>query len=196
MAPDTEIYGPGIGILARLTTVCMFGKTSHVRRRPEDGRGAARRRGEKLFPHLIAAQQGAPLIRYRTHDLRASSPAPAPANTVAITPRIGFIVGRTRRHGEGEGCNMSRAHRGSHQLHGGHLVRVPDDDEAINGRDVIHALFETALTGEDCEKCERELEAIFKAKIGCSPRRRACPSASCRVARRRPSASSTAVTKG
>ena len=41
--------------------------------------------------------------------------------------------------------------------------------EAINGRDVITLLFETALTGEDREKCERELEAIFKAKIGCTP---------------------------
>ena len=67
--------------------------------------------------------------------------------------------------------------------------------EAINGRDVLTVLFETPLEGEERERCEQQLAAIFKAKIGCTPEAKAFPWVSCRAARRSRSASSTPVTK-
>ena len=55
--------------------------------------------------------------------------------------------------------HVPRADRGSHQRHGGHLVRVSEYDRG----------------DQDREKCERELEAIFKAKIGCTPEAKGVP---------------------
>ena len=47
--------------------------------------------------------------------------------------------------------------------------------EAINGRDVLTVLFETPLEGEERERCEEQLAAIFKAKIGCTPEAKGVP---------------------
>ena len=47
--------------------------------------------------------------------------------------------------------------------------------EAINGRDVLTVLFETPLEGEERERCEQQLAAIFKAKIGCTPEAKGVP---------------------
>ena len=47
--------------------------------------------------------------------------------------------------------------------------------EAVNGHDVLPVLFETPLEGEELERCEAQLEAIFKAKIGCTPEAKGVP---------------------
>lgn len=67
--------------------------------------------------------------------------------------------------------------------------------EAVDGHDVLTVLFETPLEGEALARCEEELALIFKAKLGCTPEAKGVPMASCRVPKRRPSASSTAATK-
>ena len=36
-------------------------------------------------------------------------------------------------------------------------------------------LFETPLEGEERERCEEQLAAIFKAKIGCTPEAKGVP---------------------
>ena len=121
-------------------------------------------------------KQGAPLIRYRTHDLSRIIPGACTCEYGSHHPRIDTIVGRTDDMVKVKGCNMFPA-----QIE--EVINFTEGTsseyqmmiEAINGRDVITLLFETALTGEDREKCERELEAIFKAKIGCTPEAKGVP---------------------
>ena len=164
----TEIYGPGIGISCEahhgmhvwedfVYVEIVDPKTGEVL---PDGEV-----GEIVLTTL--RKQGAPLIRYRTHDLSRIIPGACTCEYGSHHPRIDTIVGRTDDMVKVKGCNMFPA-----QIE--EVINFTEGTsseyqmmiEAINGRDVITLLFETALTGEDREKCERELEAIFKAKIG------------------------------
>ena len=47
--------------------------------------------------------------------------------------------------------------------------------ENISGTDVLTVLFETNLQGEDRQRTEEQLAAIFKAKIGCTPEAKGVP---------------------
>ena len=173
----TEVYGPGIGIS------CEAHNGMHVWEDyvyveivdPKTGKvlpdGEV---GEIVLTTL--RKQGAPLIRYRTHDLSRIIPGACTCKFGEHHPRIDTIVGRTDDMVKVKGCNMFPA-----QIE--EVINFTEGTsseyqmmiEAINGRDVITLLFETALTGEDREKCERELEAIFKAKIGCTPEAKGVP---------------------
>ena len=173
----TEIYGPGIGISCEahhgmhvwedfVYVEIVDPKTGEVL---PDGEV-----GEIVLTTL--RKQGAPLIRYRTHDLSRIIPGACSCEYGSRHPRIDTIVGRTDDMVKVKGCNMFPA-----QIE--EVINFTEGTsseyqmmiEAINGRDVITLLFETALTGEDREKCERELEAIFKAKIGCTPEAKGVP---------------------
>ena len=173
----TEIYGPGIGISCEahhgmhvwedfVYVEIVDPKTGEVL---PDGEV-----GEIVLTTL--RKQGAPLIRYRTHDLSRIIPGACICEYGSHHPRIDTIVGRTDDMVKVKGCNMFPA-----QIE--EVINFTEGTsseyqmmiEAINGRDVITLLFETALTGEDREKCERELEAIFKAKIGCTPEAKGVP---------------------
>ena len=173
----TEIYGPGIGISCEahhgmhvwedfVYVEIVDPKTGEVL---PDGEV-----GEIVLTTL--RKQGAPLIRYRTHDLSRIIPGSCTCEYGSHHPRIDTIVGRTDDMVKVKGCNMFPA-----QIE--EVINFTEGTsseyqmmiEAINGRDVITLLFETSLTGEDREKCERELEAIFKAKIGCTPEAKGVP---------------------
>ena len=173
----TEIYGPGIGISCEahhgmhvwedfVYVEIVDPKTGEVL---PDGEV-----GEIVLTTL--RKQGAPLIRYRTHDLSRIIPGACTCEYGSHHPRIDTIVGRTDDMVKVKGCNMFPS-----QIE--EVINFTEGTsseyqmmiEAINGRDVITLLFETALTGEDREKCERELEAIFKAKIGCTPEAKGVP---------------------
>lgn len=173
----TEIYGPGIGISCEahhgmhvwedfVYVEIVDPKTGEVL---PDGEV-----GEIVLTTL--RKQGAPLIRYRTHDLSRIIPGACSCEYGRHHPRIDTIVGRTDDMVKVKGCNMFPA-----QIE--EVINFTEGTsseyqmmiEAINGRDVITLLFETTLTGEDREKCERELEAIFKAKIGCTPEAKGVP---------------------
>lgn len=66
--------------------------------------------------------------------------------------------------------------------------------EAVNGRDVLELLFESELTSAERDACEREVAAVFKAKIGCTPKATAVPLGELPRSEKRRSVSSTAVT--
>ena len=173
----TEVYGPGIGIS------CEAHNGMHVWEDyvyveivdPKTGKvlpdGEV---GEIVLTTL--RKQGAPLIRYRTHDLSRIIPGACTCKFGEHHPRIDTIVGRTDDMVKVKGCNMFPAQiEEVIKFTNGTSSEYQMMIEAINGRDVITLLFETALTGEDREKCERELEAIFKAKIGCTPEAKGVP---------------------
>ena len=171
----TEIYGPGIGISCSehdgmhiwsdyVYCEIVDPKTGEVL---PDGEV-----GELVLTTL--RKQGAPLIRYRTHDLTRIIPGKCACGL--DHPRIDTLVGRTDDMIKVKGCNMFPA-----QIE--EVLKFVDGAsseyqvmiEAVNGRDVLELLFESELTGAERDACEREVAAVFKAKIGCTPKATAVP---------------------
>lgn len=171
----TEIYGPGIGISCSahhgmhiwddfIYAEIVDSKTGEVL---PDGEV-----GELVLTTL--RKQGAPLIRYRTHDLTRIIPGDCPCGLKH--PRIDTLVGRTDDMVKVKGCNMFPAQieeviKFTEGTSSEYQVMI----EAVNGRDVLTVLFETPLEGEEKSRCEEELAAIFKAKIGCTPEAKGVP---------------------
>lgn len=171
----TEIYGPGIGISCSahhgmhiwddfIYAEIVDPKTGEVL---PDGEV-----GELVLTTL--RKQGAPLVRYRTHDLTRIIPGDCPCGLKH--PRIDTLVGRTDDMVKVKGCNMFPAQieeviKFTEGTSSEYQVMI----EAVNGRDVLTVLFETPLEGEEKSRCEEELAAIFKAKIGCTPEAKGVP---------------------
>lgn len=171
----TEIYGPGIGIS------CDARAGMHIWADYVYCEVVDPKTGEPLpdgeVGELVLTtlrKQGAPLIRYRTHDLTRIIPGECPCGL--DHPRIDTLVGRTDDMVKVKGCNMFPA-----QIE--EVIKFTDGAsseyqvmiEAVNGRDVLTVLFETPLEGEEKTRCEEELAAIFKAKIGCTPDAKGVP---------------------
>ena len=85
-------------------------------------------------------------------------------------PRIDIITGRTDDMVKVKGVNMFPAQfeeilafvdgaSSEYQIMIDHL----------NGRDILTFFFETEATGEEKEKVEKQLAAVFKAKLGMTP---------------------------
>lgn len=171
----TEIYGPGIGISCRehhgmhIWSDYIYAEIVD----PETGETLPDGEvGELVLTTL--RKQGAPLIRYRTHDLTRIIPGECPCGLKH--PRIDTLTGRTDDMVKVKGCNMFPA-----QIE--EVIKFVDGAsseyqvmiEAINGRDVLTVLFETPLEGDEKTRCEEQLAAIFKAKIGCTPEAKGVP---------------------
>ena len=119
-------------------------------------------------------KQGAPLIRYRTHDLTRIVPGTCACGL--RHPRIATLTGRTDDMFKVKGCNMFPA-----QVE--EVIKATDGTsseyqvmiEAVDGHDVLTVLFETPLEGDALARCEEELALIFKAKLGCTPEAKGVP---------------------
>ncbi|WP_294440522.1 phenylacetate--CoA ligase family protein [uncultured Slackia sp.] len=165
----TEIYGPGIGISCSehhgmhiwsdyLYIEIVDPKTGEVL---PDGET-----GELVITTL--RKQGAPLIRYRTHDITRIIPGTCACGLEH--PRIDTLTGRTDDMFKVKGCNMFPAQvEEVLAITNGASSEYQVMIENISGKDILTVLFETPLEGEAKEKCEQELAMIFKAKIGCTP---------------------------
>lgn len=171
----TEIYGPGIGISCHEHNG-MHIWSDYVYVEVVDPKTGAPvpdgEIGELVLTTLC--KEGAPLIRYRTHDLTRIIPGDCACGLKH--PRIDTLVGRTDDMFKVKGVNMFPAQveeviAATSGTSSEYQVMI----EHIMGRDVLTVLFETALTGEDRERCEAELELIFKAKIGCTPDAKGVP---------------------
>lgn len=171
----TEIYGPGIGISCsahdgmHLWSDFVYAEiVDQVTGEPvPDGEV-----GELVLTTL--RKEGAPLIRYRTHDLTRFIPGDCPCGLKH--PRTDTLVGRTDDMFKVKGVNMFPAQvEEVIAITSGTSSEYQVMIEHIMGRDVLTVLFETDLTGEDRERCEEELAMIFKAKIGCTPDAKGVP---------------------
>ena len=173
----TEVYGPGIGIS------CHEHAGMHVWSdyvyieivNPDTGEVLPDgETGELVLTTL--RKQGAPLIRYRTHDLTRIIPGACKCAHGDKHPRIDTLTGRTDDMVKVKGCNMFPSQiEEVLQFTDGASSEYQVMIEAINGRDVLTVLFETPLEGEERERCEQQLAAIFKAKIGCTPEAKGVP---------------------
>ena len=173
----TEVYGPGIGIS------CSEHHGMHIWEDyvyceiidPKTGESLPDGEvGELVLTTL--RKQGAPLIRYRTHDLTRIIPGDCKCAYGCHHPRIDILTGRTDDMVKVKGCNMFPAQiEEVIQFTDGASSEYQVMIEAVNGHDVLTVLFETPLEGEELERCEAQLEAIFKAKIGCTPEAKGVP---------------------
>lgn len=171
----TEIYGPGIGISCHEHNG-MHIWSDYVYVEVVDPKTGAPVPDGEIGELVLTTlrKEGAPLIRYRTHDLTRIIPGDCACGLKH--PRIDTLVGRTDDMFKVKGVNMFPAQveeviAATSGTSSEYQVMI----EHIMGRDVLTVLFETALTGEDRERCEAELELIFKAKIGCTPDAKGVP---------------------
>lgn len=172
----TEIYGPGIGISCdahagmHLFTDYVYAEIVDPKTGVPVPDGEV---GELVLTTM--RKQGAPLIRYRTHDLTRFVPGDCPCGRAEF-PRIDTLVGRTDDMIKVKGCNMFPAQiEECLQFVDGASSEYQVLIETISGHDILTLIFETELEGEAKEHCESELAAVFKAKIGCTPEARGVP---------------------
>ena len=162
----TEVYGPGIGIS------CSYSNGIHMwddylyfeiidpktLRTVPDGTA-----GELVITTLC--KEGAPLIRYRTHDLTRIIPGECPCGS--RFPRIDIIAGRTDDMVKVKGVNMFPAQ--FEEV----LAAVPDASseyqvmiDHLNGKDIITLFFETGAPKEKWKGIEGEVLQRFRALVG------------------------------
>lgn len=170
----TEIYGPGIGISCDYDCGMHYWsdyvyfeiidpKTLEVLPIGETG--------ELVITTL--RKEGAPLIRYRTHDLTRIIPGECPCGSPY--PRIDTIIGRTDDMVKVKGVNIFPGQ--IDEL----LSSVPGVSSEYtaeivheNGKDSMTLSFE-AIKGADHESLEKNVIQTFKARIGITINAKAVP---------------------
>ena len=163
----TEIYGPGIGMS------CKYECGMHVWTdylyfeiiNPKTGKLVPEGEiGELVITTL--RKEGAPLIRYRTHDLTRFLPGPCACGL--DYPRIDTILGRSDDMVKVKGTIIypSRVDQLLATIDGvSSEYQIMIDH--LNGKDILTLFFETALEiGPDSAELEKTVRREFKEKIG------------------------------
>ncbi len=164
----TEIYGPGIGINCKYETGMHYWDDfiyieiiDPVTLKPvPDGE-----QGEIVITTLV--KEGAPLIRYRTHDISRIIPGECPCGSKF--PRIDTIVGRTDDMMKIKGVNVFPAQieevlRTFPELSSEYQIRISH----LDGKDTMRIYVET--TGDvDFVDIAAKVAAKVKSKIGFTP---------------------------
>ena len=117
-------------------------------------------------------KEGAPLVRYRTHDL--SRIIPGECECGSPFPRIDTLIGRTDDMVKVKGVNIFPA-----QIE--EIIKFTDGASSeyqvmidhLEGKDIMTVFFETDAGVEDREQIERNMESIFKGKLGMTPNAKA-----------------------
>ena len=164
----TEIYGPGIGIS------CKYDQGMHywddyiyieiidpVTLKPvPDGE-----LGEIVITTLV--KEGAPLIRYRTHDLSRIVPGVCPCGSPF--PRLDIIMGRTDDMIKIKGVNVFPSQieeilKGFPEVSSEYQIRISH----LDGKDTMRIYVETNGT-VDFMDLSRRIAATVKSRIGFTP---------------------------
>lgn len=163
----TEVYGPGIGISCdhacgiHVWTDYLYFEVVD----PKTGKNVPDGEiGELVITTLH--KQGAPLIRYRTHDLTRVIPGECPCGSPF--PRIDTILGRTDDMVKVKGVNIFPSQI-EEMLTGieGASSEYQFMLDHVNGKDIC-TLFVEANDGANRYELEIELQNAFKSKIGIS----------------------------
>lgn len=161
----TEIYGPGIGINCQKEEPMHYWddyiyleiidpKTGRVL---PDGQV-----GEIVITTL--QKEGAPLIRYRTHDLSRIIPEKCACGL--SYPRIDRIIGRSDDMVKVKGVNIYPGQvedvlKGIDGVSSEYQVMI----DHLNGKDIMTLFFEME-SGADKDAVEKAVGAVFKIKVG------------------------------
>lgn len=165
----TEVYGPGIGISCKYDTGMHYWDDYIYIEIVDPNTGEVLPDGEVGEIVITTLQkEGAPLIRYRTHDLSKIIPGECPCGSKH--PRIGTIIGRTDDMVKVKGVNIFPSQieallSGIHGASSEYQVRI----EHTNGKDVMTLMVE-AEDGADFEQTENAIQKEFKSKIGIATR--------------------------
>ena len=162
----TEIYGPGIGIS------CEYACGMHYWDdyvyfeviNPKTGENVPDGEyGELVITTL--KKEGAPLIRYRTHDLTRIIPGECKCGSKH--PRIDILIGRTDDMVKVKGVNIFP---GQIEDLLATIEGVSSEYQVmidhLQGKDTMTLFFETKLEGKDRKELENTVQAEFKSKIG------------------------------
>ena len=114
-------------------------------------------------------KEGAPLIRYRTHDLTKIIPESQPCPCGRSYPRIDVILGRTDDMVKVKGVNIFPGQIDDilKEIKGAsseYQVFI----EHENGKDKLTLFVETALVDAEKTALEKELKNTFKSRINVS----------------------------
>ena len=164
----TEIYGPGIGINCKYDTgMHIWSDYLYIEIiNPETGLNVPDGEwGEIVLTTLV--KEGAPLIRYRTHDISRIIPGECPCGSKH--PRIDVIAGRSDDMMKIKGVNVFPKQieevlssfpelSSEYQIHISHL----------DGRDTMRIYVETNGTVDFADMARRVAERV-KSRIGFTP---------------------------
>ena len=158
----TEIYGPGIGINCHADSAMHIWSDYVYLEIINPKTGQIVPDGEEGEIVLTTLQkEGAPLIRFRTHDLSRVVPGPCDCGHNEH-PRIDIIFGRSDDMVKVKGINIFPA-----QIE--EIIKFTDGASSeyqvmidhLNGRDIMTVYFETDATGEDKEAGASILNKVF-----------------------------------
>ncbi len=164
----TEVYGPGIAV----SCDCKEGMhywDDYVYIEIVDPKTGEQVPDGTVGEIVITTlrKQGAPLIRYRTHDLSRAISGDCACGSPY--PRIDTILGRTDDMVKVKGVNIFPSQ--IEEL----LTVIPQASseyqvmiDHLYGKDIL-TLFVEAVPGAEKDALEQELQAQFKAKIGMTP---------------------------
>ncbi len=162
----TEIYGPGIGISCDKKTGIHYW-TDYVYFEIIDPKtGKTLPDGE--YGELVITtlkKEGAPLIRYRTHDLTRIIPGECPCGSKF--PRIDILIGRTDDMVKVKGVNIFPGQiedllKSIDGVSSEYQVMI----DHVNGRDSLTLFFETKLDNNERAELEKTVANEFKNRIG------------------------------
>ena len=164
----TEIYGPGIGISCDANDgMHMFDDYVYFEIiDPKTGKPVPDGTiGELVITTL--QKEGAPLIRYRTHDLTRVIPGDCPCG--CAYPRIDTILGRTDDMVKVKGVNIfpgqvDETLRDVEGVSSEYQVMI----DHVEGKDCITLFFETGWEGESRIALAERVKQHFKALVGVS----------------------------
>ena len=161
----TEIYGPGIGISCGADGPMHYWDDYIYLEIIDPKTGKVLPDGE-IGEIVITTlrKEGAPLIRYRTHDLSRIIPEPCPCGS--RFPRIDRIIGRSDDMVKVKGVN----------IYPGQIEDVLKEVPAVSseyqvmidhleGRDIMTLFFEL-VPGADKEAAEEAVKTLFKERVG------------------------------
>ncbi|MBR6230575.1 MAG: phenylacetate--CoA ligase [Lachnospiraceae bacterium] len=164
----TEVYGPGIGINCKYDTGMHYWDDylyieiiDPVTLKPlPDGEW-----GEIVITTLV--KEGAPLIRYRTHDLSRIIPGECPCGS--RYPRLDTIMGRTDDMMKIKGVNVFPSQieeilKEFPEVSSEYQIRISH----LEGKDTMRLYIETDGTVDFADLCDR-VAARVKSRIGFTP---------------------------
>lgn len=167
----TEIYGPGIGINCEKEKGIHYWDDYVYIEIIDPNTGEVLpdgEEGEVVITTLI--KEGAPLIRFRTHDI--SRILPEPCSCGSMYPRIDIIKGRSDDMFKVHGVNMfpSQVEEILHHIDGAsseYNITIAHDDEKNKDIMIVTVEIEGRVNFESTSK---EIQSAFKSKIGVTPR--------------------------
>ena len=164
----TEIYGPGIGINCKYNTGMHYWDDylyieiidPHTLKPVPDGE-----MGEIVITTLV--KEGAPLIRYRTHDLSRIIPGECPCGSKH--PRLDTIMGRTDDMMKIKGVNVFPSQieeilQGFPEVSSEYQIRISH----LDGKDTMRIYVETNGSVNFLDLADR-IAAKVKSVIGFTP---------------------------